>query len=54
MVKICFVDGTEEVVESDDNTYYYRVDEQMFEVVQNGHFIDFPREFVKSIRVIEV
>lgn len=54
MVRIEFVDGSEEVVESDDSSYYYIKDEQMFEVVQNGHFIDFPREFVKSIRVIEV
>lgn len=54
MVRICFVDGTEETVESDNNTYYYRAEEQMFEVLQDGCYIDFPREFVKSIRVIEV
>ena len=54
MVRIEFVDGSEEVVESDDDMYYYLKDEQMFEVDQNGHSIDFPREFVKSIRVIEV
>ena len=54
MVRIEFVDGTEEVVESDNNAYYYETDDQIFQVLQNGHFIDFPREFVKSIRVIEV
>ena len=52
MVRIEFVDGTEEVVESDDNAYYYETDNQIFQVLHNGHFIDFPREFVKSIRVI--
>lgn len=54
MVRIEFVDGSEEVVESDDNTYYYGRDNQMFQVLHNGRLIDFPREFVKSIRVIEV
>ena len=29
MIRIEFVDGTEEVVESDDNSYYYIKDEQM-------------------------
>lgn len=52
MVKICFVDGTEEVVESDDNAYYK--DDRAFKVLQNGEYICFPREFVKSIRFIEV
>ena len=54
MIRVEFVDGTEEVVESDDNTYRYSSEDQMFRVAQNGYYIDFPREFVKSIRVIEV
>ena len=54
MIYVQFVDGSEETIESDDHTYYYRAEEQMFKVIQNGYYIDFPREFVKSIRVIEV
>ena len=54
MIYIQFVDGSEELVENDDDiSYFYNVDEQMFKVLHCGHWIDYPREFVKSIRVIE-
>ena len=57
MVEIQFVDGTSESIESyKDTTFQYDGDMQCFKVVeQDGKsFSMFQREFVKSIRYIEV
>lgn len=54
MIKIAFIDGTEEVLESDDGSYYYEKDEELFQVPVKDSYVCFPREFIKSIRVIEV
>ena len=57
MVKIEFVDGTSDSIETyKDTTFQYYDDSQCFQVCeQDGKsFAMFPREFVKSIRYIEV
>lgn len=57
MVEIQFVDGTTETVESyRDTIYEYNIESQCFRIMeQNGKtYAMFPREFVKSIRYIEV
>lgn len=56
MVEIQFVDGTSESIEPLNGTYYeYDEDCQMFKVIDiNSCYVMFPREFVKSIRYIEV
>lgn len=54
LVKIEFVDGTEEIVES-SSAYGFDYDEKnsMFRVLYSGSYIMYPREFVKSIRICE-
>ena len=56
MVEVQFVDGTTETIESyRGTTYEYDVQSQCFRVIeQNEKYVMFPREFVKSIRYIEV
>lgn len=63
MVKVEFIDGTSETVESiyveGSGNFEYRKETQMFKVFHqenNGTIfsIMYPREFVKSIRHIEV
>lgn len=57
MVKIEFIDGTSESIETyEDTTFQYDDDCQCFRVVEHDgkSFAMFPREFVKSIRYIEV
>ena len=57
MVEIQFVDGTYESIESyKGTTFQYDNDSQCFRVYeQDGKsFSMFPREFVKSIRYIDV
>ena len=41
MIRVCFIDGTEEVVESDNGTFYYRKDEELFEVLVNDSYVCF-------------
>lgn len=52
MIKVEFIDGSEDIVESDDGEYTYDHSIEMFKVAQNKMWIMYPREFVKSIRVI--
>lgn len=56
MVEIQFVDGSSETIEPFKNeSYIYDIDSQLFKVLcENGYYAMFPREFVKSIRYIEV
>ena len=57
MVEIQFIDGTSDSIETfKDTTFQYYEESQCFKVVeQDGKsFSMFPREFVKSIRYIEV
>ena len=57
MVEIQFIDGTSESIEPyKGTTFQYRDNSQCFKVdEQDGKsFSMFPREFVKSIRYIEV
>lgn len=54
MIRIEFIDGTEETVESDDDTYQYDHHYEMFKVDSGGYWIMYPREYVKSIRVEKV
>ena len=57
MVEIEFVDGTSDSIETyKDTTFQYDTDCQCFKVVEHDgkSFSMFPREFVKSIRYIEV
>lgn len=57
MVIIEFVNGDSESVEPYKGTsYQYNMQSQCFEIVEvdGKHLAMFPREFVKSIRVIEV
>lgn len=57
MVEIQFVDGTTETVETyRETTYEYNIASQCFRVKeQSGKtYAMFPREFVKSIRYIEI
>lgn len=54
LIKIEFVDGTEEIVESDaDYGYSYNEKTNMFLVLYQKSYIMYPREFVKSIRIWE-
>lgn len=54
LVKIEFVDGTEEIVESDSGYgYSYCEKTNMFNVLYKKSYIMYPREFVKSIRIWE-
>ena len=53
MVKVEFVDGSEELLE-DETGFAYNKDAEMFELGTALFPIRFPREFVKSIRVINV
>ena len=57
MVKIELVDGTSDSIEPyEDTTFQYDEACQCFKVVEHDgkSFSMFPREFVKSIRYIEV
>lgn len=56
MVEIQFVDGTKESIEAYGNTYIYDQKSESFMVSENEgrSWASFPREFVKSIRVIEI
>lgn len=57
MVEIQFIDGMSDSIETyKDTAFQYDIDCQCFKVVeQDGKsFSMFPREFVKSIRYIEV
>lgn len=56
MVEIQFVDGTTENIEAVEDTYVYDKKSESFMVAENEgrNWASFPREFVKSIRVIEV
>lgn len=57
MVKIEFVDGTSEIIETyKDTTFQYDEACRCFKVVEHDgkSFAMFPWEFVKSIRYIEV
>lgn len=56
MIEIQFIDGTSESIEPLNGTSYeYDVDQQMFKVLNiDMRYVMFPREFVKSIRYIEV
>lgn len=56
MVEIQFIDGTTDSIESYCDCYEYDLSIQAFKVLQHDgkHYAIFPREFVKSIRYIEV
>ena len=57
MVEIQFIDGTSDSIETyQDTTFQYYDDSQCFKVCEHDgkSFAMFPREFVKSIRYIEV
>lgn len=56
MVEIQFVDGSSETIEPIKNeSYTYDKGTQLFKIpCVNGYYAMFPREFVKSIRVIEI
>lgn len=56
MVEIQFIDGTTESIEAVENTYVYDQKSESFKVPENEgrSWASFPREFVKSIRVIEI
>ena len=56
IVEIQFIDGTKETVESTGNPYAYNYSESlnMFTIPQSsGYLTMYPREFVKSIRVLD-
>lgn len=56
MVKVEFVDGTEETLEpvgKEDFPYKYDARCELFKVPVDGYYVMYPREFVKSIRYIE-
>lgn len=55
MVKVVFIDGTEECFESARGEYEYNQKEKLFKLWSNKtKWVMMPREFVKYIRVIEV
>lgn len=62
MVEICFIDGTLETLEGVKSEFYHKYFEydpetQMFIVFQSQNAYDnamYPREFIKSIKYIEV
>ena len=56
MVEIQFVDGSSEIIETyEKSEYEYDGNFKMFVLTDmNGYYVMFPREFVKSIRRIEV
>lgn len=56
MVEVCFVDGSSETIEAVENTYIYDKKSECFWVLEdNGkHWAMFPREFVKSVRYVEI
>lgn len=56
MVEIQFVDGTKESIEAyGDTSYEYNSESECFLVwCDREHCVMFPREFVKSIRYIDV
>ena len=56
MVEIQFIDGTKESIEAVENEYKYDKKSECFLVPEGEgkYWAMFPREFVKSIRYIEV
>lgn len=62
MVEICFIDGTSETLEGVQSDFYhsyykYNQEIQMFIVFQSQEESEsafYPREFVKSIKYVEV
>lgn len=56
MVKVEFLDGTEETIESKDGyqAFHYLDLEKAYVVRRNDEEVHFPKEFVKSIRHIKV
>lgn len=57
MVKVEFVDGTEETLEPTGKAgfpYMYDANSELFKVPVGGYYVMYPREFVKSIRYIEI
>ena len=57
MVEIQFIDGTSDSIETyQGTTFQYDEDCQCFKVVEHDgkSFAIFPRDFVKSVRYIEV
>lgn len=56
MVEIQYIDGTSETIETLGNEpCVYNAKFQLFKVADiNGYYVMIPREFVKSVRYIEV
>lgn len=57
VVEIQYIDGTSETVEAkkmENGAYYYKHSSQMFFVHLENSEMMIPREFVKSIRYVEV
>lgn len=56
MVEIQYIDGTSEMIETLGNEpCVYDANFQLFKVADiNGNYVLIPREFVKSVRYIEV
>lgn len=56
MVEIQFIDGTSETIEPmpERDPYSYDCKCELFKILVENHYAMFPREFVKSIRYIEV
>lgn len=57
VVKVEFIDGTEETLEPTGKTnfpYMYDMKSELFKVPVSGYYVTYPREFVKSIRYIEI
>lgn len=56
MVKVEFVDGTEETLEPTGRVnfpYTYDANKELFIIPVGEYYVMYPREFVKSIRYIE-
>lgn len=52
MIKVVFVDGSEEMFESDDGNYCYNKQDAMFKILVNKSLVMIPREFVRFIQVL--
>lgn len=53
MVRVVFIDGTEEMFESKHDSYEYDKDLELFKICQPRiGWVMFPREFVKYITMV--
>ena len=53
MVRVEYIDGKSEEFVTVENEYSYDKRSECFQIQTENGYADFPRDFVKSIRVVE-